>query len=498
MDRFTAVIVVGIILTFVMMFYVIARMYRKVGPNQALIVYGFGGTRIVTGGGTVVWPMVQMARELSLELMSFDVAPKQDSYTVQGVAVTVEAVAQIKVKSDPESIKTAAEQFLNKDLVEREALIRLVMEGHLRGIVGQLTVEAIVKEPEMVSGKMRSTCAEDMSKMGLEVVSFTIREVRDQNEYIENMGRPDVARIRRDADVATAEADRDTAIKRAVYMREAAQAKAQADMERVAAETASAAKQAEAVRDLEVKKADYAATVARQKAQADKAYDIQSNVMQQQVMAEQIRIDRVEKEEQIKVQEAEIARREKELVATVLKPAEMERQKIQQLAEAERQKLSIEAHGRAEAIRSEAQGSADAIRATGLAEADAIKAKGFAEAEAMNVKAAAFQEYNQAFVIDKLLSGLPEVARAMSEPLRNVDKITVLSTGDGEATGMNKVTNDMGKMIVQIPALFETLAGVNLQELLKQVPAIGTAVEHGKAPHKKDHDTGTTPPPAAG
>ena len=498
MDRFTAVIVVGIILPFVLMSYVIARMYRKVGPNQALIVYGFGGTRIVTGGGTVVWPMVQMARELSLELMSFDVAPKQDSYTVQGVAVTVEAVAQIKVKSDPESIKTAAEQFLNKDLVEREALIRLVMEGHLRGIVGQLTVEAIVKEPEMVSGKMRSTCAEDMSKMGLEVVSFTIREVRDQNEYIENMGRPDVARIRRDADVATAEADRDTAIKRAVYMREAAQAKAQADMERVAAETASAAKQAEAVRDLEVKKADYAATVARQKAQADKAYDIQSNVMQQQVMAEQIRIDRVEKEEQIKVQEAEISRREKELVATVLKPAEMERQKIQQLAEAERQKLSIEAHGRAEAIRSEAQGSADAIRATGLAEADAIKAKGFAEAEAMNVKAAAFQEYNQAFVIDKLLTGLPEVARAMSEPLRNVDKITVLSTGDGDATGMNKVTNDMGKMIVQIPALFETLAGVNLQELLKQVPAIGTAVEHGKAPHKKDHDTGKTPPPAAG
>ena len=498
MDRFTAVIVVGIILTFVMMFYVIARMYRKVGPNQALIVYGFGGTRIVTGGGTVVWPMVQMARELSLELMSFDVAPKQDSYTVQGVAVTVEAVAQIKVRSDPESIRTAAEQFLNKDLVEREALIRLVMEGHLRGIVGQLTVEAIVKEPEMVSGKMRSTCAEDMSKMGLEVVSFTIREVRDQNEYIENMGRPDVARIRRDADVATAEADRDTAIKRAVYMREAAQATAQADMERVAAETASAAKQAEAVRDLEVKKADYAAVVERQKAQADKAYDIQSNVMQQQVMAEQIRIDRVEKEEQIKVQEAEIARREKELVATVLKPAEIERQKIQQLAEAERQKLSIEAMGRAEAIRTEAQGGADAIRATGLAEADAIKAKGFAEAEAMNVKAAAFQEYNQAFVIDKLLTSLPEVARAMSEPLRNVDKITVLSMGDGDATGMNKVTNDMAKMIVQIPALFETLAGVNLQDLLKQVPAIGTAVEHGKAPHKKVHDTSTPPPPAAG
>ena len=435
---------------------------------------------IVTGGGKVIWPMVQTARELSLELMSFDVAPKQDLYTVQGVAVTVEAVAQIKVKSDPESITTAAEQLLNKEPAQREGLIRLVMEGHLRGIVGQLTVEQIVKEPEMVSGKMRSTCAEDLSKMGLEVVSFTIKEVRDQNEYISNMGRPDVARVRRDADVATAEADRDTAIKRAIYMREAAQAKAIADQERVQAETASAAKQAESIRDLEVKKADYSAIVSRQKAAADKAYDIQANVMQQQVIAEEVRIDRVQREEQIKVQDAEIQRRERELTATVLKVAEIERQKIMQLAEAERQKLAIEANGRAEAVRLEAAGKADAIRATGLAEADAIKAKGFAEAEAMNVKANAFHEYNQAAVLDKLLTGLPEVARAMSEPLKNVDRITVLSTGNGDGVGVNKITNDLGKMIVQIPALFETLAGVDLKEFMQKIPQIGDKQAFGR------------------
>ena len=159
--------------------------------------------------------MVESCKELSLELMSFDVAPQQDLYTKQGVAVTVEAVAQIKVKSDPESIRTAAEQFLTKTPPLREGLIRLVMEGHLRGIIGQLTVEQIVKEPEMVGDRMRATCADDMNKMGLEVISFTIKEVRDKNEYITNMGRPDVARIRRDADVAAAEADRDTAIKRA-------------------------------------------------------------------------------------------------------------------------------------------------------------------------------------------------------------------------------------------------------------------------------------------
>ncbi len=232
-----------------------ARLYRKAGPHEALVVYGFRGTRIVKGHGTVIFPMIESCHELSLQLMSFDVAPQQDLYTKQGVAVTVEAVAQIKVKSDPESIKTASEQFLTKTDQAREALIRLVMEGHLRGIIGQLSVEQIVKEPEMVGDRMRATCADDMSKMGLEVISFTIKEVRDKNEYISNMGRPDIARIKRDADVAAAEAERDTAIKRAEAMRAAAVAKALADQERVLAETLSQAKQAEANRDLEIKRA---------------------------------------------------------------------------------------------------------------------------------------------------------------------------------------------------------------------------------------------------
>src|ERR687883_384641 len=298
-----------------------ARLFRKAGPHEALIVYGFRGTRVVKGRGTVIFPMVENCRGLSLELMSFDVAPKQDLYTRQGVAVTVEAVAQIKVKSDPESILTAAEQFLTKAPEDREALIRLVMEGHLRGIIGQLTVEEIVKQPEMVGDRMRSTCADDMNKMGLEVISFTIKEVRDKNEYITNMGRPDVARIKRDADVAAAEADRDTAIKRALAQREAAVAKAQADQERVAAETASMAKQAEAQRGLEVKRANFVELVKKQQAQADKSYEIQANVMQQKVRAEEVTIHQVEKEHEVKVQEAEIARRERELTATVLKQA---------------------------------------------------------------------------------------------------------------------------------------------------------------------------------
>jgi flotillin len=439
----------------------IARLYRKAGPHEAIIVYGFRGTRIVKGGGTVIFPMVETSRQLSLQLMSFDVAPQQDLYTRQGVAVTVEAVAQIKVKSDPESIKTAAEQFLTKTDAEREGLIRLVMEGHLRGIIGQLSVEQIVKEPEMVGDRMRATCAGDMSKMGLEVVSFTIKEVRDKNEYITNMGKPDIARIKRDAEVAGAEADRDIAMKRAVATRESAVAKAQADQERVLAETLSQAKQAEAQRDLEIKRAQYVETVKRQQAQADKAYDIQANIMQQQVAAEAVKIRQAEKEQEIRVQEAEILRHEKELIATVLKNAEIERQRIEMLAEAERRKVAVEAEGRAASIRSQ-----------GEAEAEIILKKGEAEARAMNVKAEAYQEWNQAAVVDKLITGLPEIAKALASPLQNIDKITIVSTGDGSAAGMNKVTGDMAKMAAQIPALFETLSGMQMSDLFQKVKGI--------------------------
>jgi flotillin len=456
-------IIVGLgVMALLFLMSMLARLYRKAGPHEALIVYGFGGTRVVVGHGKVVFPMVQVCRELSLELMSFDVAPQQDLYTKQGVAVTVEAVAQIKVKSDTESILTAAEQFLTKSDQEREGLIRLVMEGHLRGIIGQLTVEEIVKQPEMVSDRMRSTCAEDMNKMGLEVVSFTIKEVRDKNEYILNMGKPDVARIKRDADVAAAEADRDTAIKRALATREAAVAKAQADQERVLAEALSLAKQAEAQRDLEVKKAQFQETMKKQQAQADKAYDIQTNIMQQQVVAEQVKVQQVEKEQQVKVQEAEIARREKELIATVLKQAEIERQRIETLAAAEKERLTVEAEGRAASIRQQ-----------GEAEAEIIFKKGEAEAKAMNVKAEAYQEYNQAAVVDKLLTGLPDVVKALASPLANVDKITVISTGNGDAAGMNKITGDLTKMAAQVPALFETLSGMKLGELLGKVREIG-------------------------
>jgi flotillin len=253
-------------------------------------------------------------------------------------------------------------------------------------------------------------------------------------------------------------------------MRAAAVAKSLADQERVLAEALSLAAQAEAQRDLEIKRAQYVEIVKRQQAQADKSYDIQSNIMQQQVIAEAVKIRQVEKEQEVKVQEAEILRHEKELIATVLKSAEVEKLRIEMLAEAGRRKMTIEA-----------EGVAFATRAQGEADAEIILKKGEAEARAMNVKAEAYQEWNQAAVVDKLITGLPEVVKALAAPLANIDKITIVSTGDGNSAGMSKITGDMTKIAAQIPTLFETLSGMQMSDLLGRVKGIG---DSGAGPAK--------------
>jgi flotillin len=488
MDSFLLTIIGVVVVAVVVVFILIqtyGRLLRKVGPNQALIVYGAGGTKIITGGSKLVIPLTQRADVFPLELMSFDVAPRQDLYTSQGVAVNVEAVTQIKVRSDDASITTAAEQFLSKTQQDRENLIRLVMEGHLRGIVGQLTVEELVKDPENVGSKMLKTVTPDMDKMGLEVISFTIKDVRDNNDYISNMGRPQIAQIRKQADIAAALAQRDTQIQQANASREAAVAKSAADQERVKAEAESLGFQAESQRNLALKKAAFDGEVKKQQATADKAYDIQANVTQQQVIAEAVRVTEVEKNAQIRVQEAEIKRRELELQATVQKAAEADRRRVETVAEAERQRLILEAQGQADAVKTRGLGDADAnrarglseaevIRAKGLAEAEVIRAKGEAEADAMKVKAAAFHEYNQAAVLDKLLTGMPEMVRAIAEPLSKVDKVTIVSTGSDNSHGLgaSRITGDVMSMVAQVPALFELLSGTRIGDLMSRVPAL--------------------------
>jgi len=505
-----AIIVVGMIIVI----SILGSLYRKVGPNRALIVYGRGGTKVIGGGGAVVIPLFQKADEFNLELMSFDVAPSYTLYTNQGIPVTVEAISQLKVENEDEKIKRAANQFLSKSEADREMMVRQVMEGHLRGIVGQLTVEQLVKDPELVSARMRETVAADLDKLGLEVVSFTLKDVTDGSGFIQNMSRPEIARNKQVAEIAEAEAARNVTIRQADTQRESAQARAKADQDRVLAQTLSQAAQAESQRDLEVKEAEYAAVVAVQKAQADRAYDIQSNITQQRQVEEQTKVQIIQKQQEIKVQQAEGDRRAAELLATVQRQAEAERERIRILAEAEQKRAVIEAEGRANAMRmqieTEAEGrakavrvqaeadaaailargqaDAEALRLKGMAEAEAIKAKGLAEAEARQRAIEALNMQNGAAITDTALAVLPQVAQHLFEAYGRVGNVTYVGTGAGENGGVtSRVTQEVAGMIPLLGAVFESTTGLKLRDIIAQGQQNQATGASGEANGRADH-----------
>ena len=468
MSAVVVVIIVAVLVAGMLaLVWSLGSLYRKVGPNRALIVYGRGGTKVVVGGGTVVTPMFQRADEFNLELMSFDVAPNFVLYTNQGIPVSIEAIAQLKVENDKEKILRAANQFLSRPEPEREGMVRQVMEGHLRGIVGQLTVEQLVKDPEMVSARMRDTVAGDLDKLGLEVVSFTLKDVSDETGYITNMSRPEIAHNKQTAEIAEAEANRNVSIRQAETMRESAQAKAKADQERVLAEAISQTAQAEAERDLHLKQAEYEVTVASQKAQADKAYDIETAVAQQRQVQEQTKVEIIQKQEEIKVAEAEANRRQAELLGTIQRQAEAEQRRTVLAAEGQSQARQVQAQGEAKAIRLKADADADAIRVTGQAEADALKARGLAEAEALKQRILVLNDMNQAAIVEKALGNMPEVAGKLSEAYGKIGNVTYIDSGDGDGQGLTgRMSKDIAGMIPLLGAMIESTTGMKLRDMI--------------------------------
>lgn len=494
-----AVALAGFAFAFVSMWF---SRYRKVGPNEALIVSGRvsrtgRGFRIVRGGGTFVWPFLEKADTLSLEVMTIDVHTP-DVYTMQGVPVEVDGVAQLKVDSNDEAnVATAAEQFLGRGRNDIMNVAKQTVEGHLRAILGTMEVEEIYKDREKFAQNVQHVAATDLKNMGLKIVSFTLRDIKDANGYLDALGKPRLAEVKRDASVretrmlaeaqiAQSEANRNAAIAQS-------QAKRDADIETAnnaktgeVARLKAAEETAAAARDLEMKKAEYQANVNNKKADADLAYDLQRFKTQQLVKKEEVAVSVVEKEQQIAVQEKEIARREKELEATVNKPAEARRYQAQQEAEAQKYTAVAEAQGRAEANKAEglaqaevisakAKAEAEAIRLKGLAEAEAIKAKGLAEAEAMKKKAESYSQYNAAAVTEMFVGVLPQIAQALAMPLSKIDKITVVSTGaDGASsgTGAGKVTQDIAQIMAQLPPVVESISGISLSELVKRVPGL--------------------------
>src|ERR1043166_2853816 len=337
--------VIGGVAAFLFVFFMFiaiwASRYTKVGPNQVLVISGRKhrisdpdgtvrdiGFRIVKGGGVFVWPVYEKVDILSLELLTIDVQQEQDVYTSKGVPVRVDGVAQIKVKGDDISIATAAEQFLSKDTDAIKNIAMQTLEGHLRAILGTMTVEDIYQNRDAFASKVQEVAAGDMANMGLSIVSFTIRDIRDGQGYLEALGKPRIAQVKRDAQIAQAEADRDAMIRSSQATQAGQEAKFAAD-----------SKIAEAQRDYQSNVAQYQAAVNQKKAEADLAYDLQRFKTGQLVKAEEVQVSIVEKQKQIELQQQEILRKQRELEATVQKPADAERYKVETLANARKFQL---------------------------------------------------------------------------------------------------------------------------------------------------------------
>ncbi len=462
----------GLVVILFLLIFAVARRYKKVGPNQVMIISGRKhkirkadgtadsvGYRIRSGGGAFIFPLLEKVDYLSLEVITLDVTTPE-VYTKPGVPIIVDGVAQVKIRGDETSIRTAAEQFLGKSVEQIKDVALQTVEGHLRAIIGTLTVEEIYKNRDQFSQSVQEVAVSDLANMGLQIVSFTMRDIRDLHGYLEALGKPRTAEVKRDATIAQAEADRDASIR-------SSQARQAGEVAKFLAET----KIAEASRDFSINKAEYDSQSNAKQAEADLAYDLQKYKTNQSLKKEEIQVSVVEKEQQTSVQEREIQRRERELEAQVKKQADAERYRIQTEAEATRFRIEAEARGQAEAARQKGAAQADVIRATGQAEAEVIALKGTAEAEAMKKKAEAWKEYNEAAIAQLFISALPELARAIAEPLAKVDRISIVST-DGEG-GTSRLTADVARAITQIPEVVKTLGGFDLKAVLEKIPGLG-------------------------
>jgi flotillin len=395
--------------------------YTKAGPNEVLIISGRkrkvvdpDGRKRVVGyrlvrGGAFVWPILERVQRLSLELLTIEIQTA-DAYTAQGVRMVVDAVAQVKVKGDEASIALAAEQFLSKSKDDIRRVALQVIEGHLRAVLGTMSVEDLYLRRAEFARQVREAARQDLERMGLDILSLTVRHIVDEQGYLEAIGRPRIAQVRQQAAVAEAEADR---------------------VARIARLEADRAVE-EARRELEARRAE-----------ADMAYELHRHRVAQAVKREEMAVRRVEKELAIEIEEKEIERKRRELAATVELPAEAEKQRILALADAERYRLEAEAAGQAEGIR----------------------ATGRAEAEAMRAKAAAWREYNEAAMAQMVVDILPALAKALAEPLSRAERIILIGDGHG---GISRFTGDLAQAMAQLPALVEALTGVRLTSRLTQ------------------------------
>eukprot|EP00092_Neocalanus_flemingeri_P054462 GFUD01064136.1.p1 GENE.GFUD01064136.1~~GFUD01064136.1.p1 ORF type:complete len:430 (+),score=172.63 GFUD01064136.1:564-1853(+) len=412
------------------------------GPNEALVISGMfqgGKPTFINGGRAIVCPCIQTVQRIPLNTMTLEVhSPRV--YTSQGVPISVVGTAQVKINgSSEEMLGYAAEQFGGKPVDQILNICLETMEGHQRAIMGNMSVEEIYRDRKTFSKKVFEVASVDLHNMGIAVISYTLKDVRDEVGYLASLGQARTAQVKRDALIGEAEARKDATI-----------AEALAEEQRMESKLVNDTEIARSKRDFELKKAIYDTEVNTAKAEAEMAYSLQAAKVQAKIKEEEMQVKVVERMQNIAIQEQEIMRREKELDSKVRKPAEAEKYRLEKIAEAERQKVVLEAEAEAEAV---------ALR--GEAEAYAIEVKAKAEAEQMAKKADAWKEYKEAALVDMMLKVLPKVAAEVAGPLSETNKITMVATGDGPI-GASRVTNEVLDIMGSLPDTVKKMTGVDI------------------------------------
>lgn len=526
------VIVIGLLIALML----ISRNYIKVSPNQAAVISGrrrkladgsIAGYRLVRGGATLVFPFLEKVEYLDLNVITVPLATSR-AYTVQGVPVSVKAVANVKIKGDDTSLRSASERFLGMPQQQFHQLVFQTLEGHLRAILGTLTVEEINNDRQSFAQKLTTEAAGDLEKMGIGLDALTIQEISDEEGYLDALGKRRTAEVKRDAEIGQAEANRDSKIKASLALQEG---------EKVRLETE--AQIAQSQRETEIQKAQVQAEIESERAKSLQAGPLADAKAQQQVTAEEVRVEKVRTQEQIAVQEQEVLRKEKELEATVVKQAEADRraavlraqglqeaqileaegrkQALIATAEAEAEKLQREGQGRAAAVEAEGRAEAERIRAVGLAEAEklqaqglaqakAVEAQGLAEATAIKEKAAAWREFNDAARLQTILEKLPAIIessapvfQAVAEPLGKIDKVVMIDhggNGNGDG-GINRFAQTGPTLIFNLLQQLQAL-GLSWPEILAQlgIDTNGNSGEKAVTPAKPTSSKPTNQPPA--
>lgn len=464
------IIVVALIALGVIVVAFAASRYKVAKPNEALVIAGKkgapGGIKVVVGGGAIIYPLINVAKRLSLEVRSISVR-LDGAVTTQGVPVSVEGIVNVKIADDEDALRQAAQRFL--DSQDRIAdIVRNVMEGSLRTIIGQLTVEQLIRDREVFAARVQDVANSDLTGTGLSIDVFTIQSIDDSEGYIVNLGRKAAAEVKRSAEIAEAESEREarekqeTARQLIIEAEKVTALKQQAVRKEVAAEEARADQagplaEAEATREVVVTQTEVAELTAKRR---DKELD--SEIRRQSDAQRYATEQDAEARKYAAVADADARAQARRVQAGADADAvrfEAEASKDRRLLEAEAERANLEAI---------AAGTAYEERETGNAKADAVRAVGDAEASAMRQKADAYKEYENAAVLELLVSRLPEVARAIAEPIGKVDKITIIDT-----EGASKLTKTTTTTIEQLDAVLNSFTGRSLSDLVGRFLANG-------------------------